>query len=335
MKQPNKTIRILEMTVLSFILAAVLVLCANQVAGSKEQEFPARAIGIICPFAPGGSTEIELRNLSPYLKKYLGQPVIIRLLPGAGTTIGGAAAARAKPDGYTLICNPVPTTILGQELHDSDAHLENFHYIYGWSEAPSDVATRTDSPYKTFSDLVEAGRSKPLKVSVAGIGTNSHLQVLLIEKYTGLRAVVIPYGGGAVATAAVIRGDVDFYVSLATTTVRFVRAGQIRQLAILGSERFEALPDTPTIYELGYKEYPNIPFVRGVSAPPGTPEDRIKILEAGFKKAVDDPGFRGTMKKQGRPVKTFSGETLKKLAEDSLGLARQYMPIMKKGTEKK
>lgn len=330
MEKRGKSTKLNRLILLICILMGLIVLTLVKGADAQEEKFPARPITVISPFEAGGGTEVELRILSPHVQKHLGQPIVINSIPGGGTTIGASAAARAKPDGYTIICNPIPHTILAQELHGTDSHLEKFEYIYSWFEGSMGVIVRADSPYKAFSDLVEASKKKPLKAAIAGIGSIDHLLTLLLEKYTDLKSLTIPYEGGGPATTAVIRGDVDFFAGLRTTSVRFVRDGRIRELVNLGPEPMEALPDTPSIYQLGYKDYPYIPFVRGVAAPPGTPRERVKILEAAFKKAVDDPGFREAMKKQGRPVTTLSSDKLKEFAQYSFKVAKEYMPVMKK-----
>jgi len=301
---------------------------------TAADNFPARAVTIINPLRPGGGTDIELRNLAPFVQKYLGQAIVIKSMPGGGTTIGVTAAEDAKPDGYTLICVPLQHAILAQNFNDSGTHLENFEPIYGWFEGPMSIEVKGDSPYKSLSDLVEAGKQKKLKAALAGIGSIDHLHTLLLEKYLGIQVVTIPYGGGGPASKAAMGGEVDFLVGLSTTAVRFVRDGKLRVLAILGPKRVEALPDSPTIYELGYKDYPNISFIRGVISPPGTPPEVVSTLEAAFKKAVDDPGFREIMDKQGRPVKPFSSEEMKKAAEDTFELSQKYTPFMKEAAKK-
>jgi len=330
MEKKRRVTRVMITIILLFIFAMGLMLSLTHVATAAGKKFPSRPVAIICPYKPGGGTETELRNLAPCLQKYLGQPALIKVMPGGGTTIATSAAARAKPDGYTIVCNLLPASILAQEFHGTDAHLENFDYIYGWYEGPADVTVNAASPYKTFSDLVEASKKKPLKASLAGIGDIAHLQFMLLQKHTGLKATYIPYAGGAPAIAAVIRGEVDFFPGASTTSIRFVKAGQVRQLALLGPEHLEALPDTPTIYELGYKDWPYVPFVRGVSVRPGVPRDRVKIWEAAFQKSVDDPEFRARMKKQGRPVTNIPSDKMKGWAQKSLELAKQYGPLMKK-----
>jgi len=294
-----------------------------------SQEFPKRPVVVINPLSPGGGTDVELRNMSPYLKKYLGQPIILKNIPGAGTTIATATAARAKPDGYTIIVFIFPTASLVQELLKTKESPEDFEFIYAWFKGPNDVTVKADSPYKTFQDLVAASKTKKLKASTAGVGSSSHLYALLLEKHAGLKSTMVPYPGGGPASTALIRGDVDFYCGLSTTSVRFVRNGQIRQLTVLGPEPLDVLPNTPTIYQLGYKDYPYMPFVRGVAAPPGTPKGIVKTLAEAFKKAVDDPGFRAVMKKQGRPVTVFSGEEMRQVALDCNKIAKKYMPMMK------
>lgn len=310
-------------------LALVVLIPGGRPAAAAD-DFPSAAVTVINPLRPGGGTDIELRNLIPFLQKYLGQPVVVQGKPGAATTIGCAAAAAAKPDGYTLLGLPLTDSILSQEFHGMDYNLADFEPIYGWFEGPMDIIVNVDSPYKSLADLVAAGKEKPLKASVSGIGTIDHLHTLLLTKYTGMKKpVTVPYGGGGPATAAVVKGEVDFFSGLSTTSVRFVRSGQVRQLVILGPDPLEALPDTPTIYQLGYKDWPYIPFIRGVLAPPGTPRDRVEILEAAFRKAVDDPEFRALMQKQGRPVKPFSAAEMKKAAQQDLKAAKEYVPFMK------
>jgi len=317
---------------LVFMLGAILIL--NLTAVAEAEKYPSKPLVIIVPYAPAGSTDIETRNLSPYLKKYFGRPIILKSVPGAGTTIGAATAAQARPDGYTIICNPIPHTTLAQEMLESGTKLENFEYIRGWFEGPMDVVVRAESPYKSFSELMDAARKKSLKAALSGIGSIDHLLTMLLEKHAGLKPLtVVPYGGGGPATAAVIKGEVDFFTGLSTTSVRFVKAGNIRQLAILGPKPLEVLPDTPTIYQLGFKDYPYIPFIRGVSAPPKTPKDRLEFLKDVFTKAIDDPGFRAIMKKQGRPVTVYTAEKLHKAALDSVRMAKEYIPLMKKSKQ--
>lgn len=313
------------------LLGLIFGLCPEVIAADK---FPERSVTVINPLRPGGGTDIELRNLTPFVQKYLGEAVVVKSMPGGGTTIGVTAAENAKPDGYTLICVPLQHAILAQNFHESGTHLENFEPIYGWFEGPMSIEVKGDSPYKTLSDLIEASKNKKLKAALAGIGSIDHLHTLLLEKQLGIKAVTIPYGGGGPASKAAMGGEVDFLVGLSTTAVRFVRDGKLRVLAILGPKRLEALPDSPTIYELGYKDYPNISFIRGVLSPPGTPQDVVNTLEAAFKKAVDDPGFREIMKKQGRPVKPFSSADMKKAAADTFKLSQKYTPFMKEAAKK-
>lgn len=317
------------------LLASMLAMPNPHPADAAEDGFPDQPVTVISPLGAGGGTTTELRNLSPFVQKYLGQPMVVDVQPGGGTTIGVTAASRATPDGYTILCSPLPTCMFSQELLNSPSHLENFEYIYAWFEGPMDITVRADSPYKTFQDLLEASKKKPLKAAIAGIGQQSQLMTTLLAKYTGLRVTLVPYRGGGPAATALIRGDVDLYSGLSTTSIRFVRDGKSRQLLVLGPKPLAALPDTPTIYDLGYKDFPYVPFVRGVSAPPGTPEGRVAILAEAFRKAVADPGFRAVMEKQGRPIKTMSRAQWGQFAKQSFELAQQYVPMMKKAMAQK
>jgi len=313
--------------VLVFAVLSVLLTPGNPRAA--EGAFPDQPITVISPLGAGGGTTIELRNLAPFVQKYLGQPMVVDVQAGGGTTIGVTAASRAKPDGYTILCSPLPTCMFSQELLNSSSNLQDFEYIYAWFEGPMDITVRADSPYQTFNDLLEASKQKPLKTAIAGIGQQSQLMATLLEKHTGLRLTLVPYPGGGPAATALIRGDVDLNPGLSTTSIRFIRDGKSRQIVVLGPKALDALPDTPTIYDLGYKDFPYVPFVRGVSAPAGTPEDRVAILAEAFRKAVADPEFQAIMQKQGRPIKTMSREEWGKFAQESFKLAKQYVPLMK------
>jgi tripartite-type tricarboxylate transporter receptor subunit TctC len=297
--------------------------------------FPSRAVTIINPMRPGGGTDIELRNLAPYFQKYLGQSVVIKPMAGGSTTIAVTAAEQAKPDGYTIICVPLQHAVLAQGFHDSGTHLQNFEPVYGWFEGPMSLEVQAKSPINSFKELIEAGKTKKLKASLAGVGSIDHLHNLLLEQMLGLNAIKVPYGGGGPATKALLGGEVDFRIGLSTTSVRFVRAGKLKSLVILGPKRVESLPGAPTIYELGYKDYPNVSFVRGIISPPKTPPAVVKVLEEALRKAVDDPGFREIMKKQGRPVKPFSSVEMKEAVEKTFELAQKYVPEMKAAAEKK
>ena len=334
MKRQKESGRFTKWSIVAFITLMGVVFGLCQVVTASD-DFPRGAVTVIVPFRPGGGTDIETRNILPFVQKHLGVSVVAKSMPGAATTIGTAAAARAKPDGYTIICLPQPAGILAQEFHGTGTGIQNFEAIYGWFEGPMDVAVRMDSPYKSFEALVSVAQKRPLKASLAGIGSIDHLHTLLLKKYVGVKSTTIPYGGGGPATAAVIKGEVEWHVGLSTTSVRFVRNKQLRVLAILGPEPIEALSGVRTIYDIGFKSYPNVSFVRGVLAPPGTPPSVVKKLETAFRKAVDDPGFREIMKKQGRPVKAFSREKMNAAVQNGYALAKQYIPFMKETAKKK
>ena len=197
------------------------------------------------------------------------------------------------------------------------------------------LEVQAKSPINSFPELIKISKTERLKTSLAGVGSIDHLHNLLLEQSLGLAAVKVPYGGGGPATRALLSGEVDFHVGLSTTAVRFVRDGQIKTLVVFGPKRVDAMPEVPTIYELGYKDYPNVSFVRGIISPPNTPPAVVKVLEEALRKAVDDPGFREIMKKQGRPVRPFSSVEMKEAVDKTFELAQKYVPMMKAAAKKK
>jgi len=195
------------------------------------------------------------------------------------------------------------------------------------------LSVASSSPFNSLKDLIAEGKKRKLKAALSGRGSIDHLLTLILAEKTGIETpIMIPYGGGGPATKAGMSGEVDFLIGISTTAVRFVRDNRLKSLAIIGPEQVDALPGVPTINELGYTDFPYIPFVRGVMAPPGTPKDRVDALEAIYKKAVSDPEFLAIMKKQGRPVKQFTSAQMKKAINDAFETTRKYMPFMKEGT---
>ena len=317
------------------LVTIALLLVSPALFTALAASFPERPVTIIIPFRPGGGTDIETRNAVPFFQKYSGQPLVPKSMAGAATTIGVTAAENSRADGYTIIGVVIPDVVLAQEFHNSGTHVENFEPIYGWFEGPMSLSVSGDSPFNSLKDLIAEGKKRKLKAALSGRGSIDHLLTLILAEKTGIISpIVIPYGGGGPATKAGMSGEVDFLIGVSTTSVRFVRDNRLKSLAIIGPERVEALPGVPTVNELGFNDFPYIPFVRGVMAPPGTPRDRVDALEAIYKQAVDDSEFLAIMEKQGRPVKKFSSAQMKKAIADAFNTTKKYMPFMKEGTEK-
>ena len=251
------------------------------------QSYPNRPITLIVPWPAGGSTDTHLRKLGELASKHLGQPIIIENKPGFGGMLGPSSMAKsAAPDGYTLSQLTVGAfrTPHMQKV-DWDA-LRDFTYIIGVSGYTFGVVVRTDSPFKTFNDLIAYAKANPEQMSFAstGTGTSPHLLMEEVASKAGVKFLHVPFKGNADSTQALMGGHV-MVQSDATGWGKFVDAGTFRLLVTFGGERTRW--GAPTAKELGYDVVSYSPY--GIVGPRGMDPKVVKIIHDAFKKAIDDP----------------------------------------------
>jgi tripartite-type tricarboxylate transporter receptor subunit TctC len=268
--------------------AAAAALFTFGVAGAAfAQSYPTRAITLICPWTAGGPTDTHLRKLAELAGKHLGQPIIVENKPGAGGMLGPAGMARnAAPDGYTLSqlhINAVRQPHLQKVDYDP---LKDFTYIIGVSGYAFGVAVKSDSPFKTFDDLIGYARANPGKLSYGstGIGTSPHLLMEEVASKAGVTLLHVPFNGNADSTRALMGGHI-MAQSDSTGWGKFVDAGTFRLLVTFGEQRTRW--NAPTAKELGYDVVSYSPY--GIAGPKGMDPKVVKILHDAFKKAMDDP----------------------------------------------
>jgi len=255
--------------------------------GAQAQEFPTRAITLICPWPAGGSTDTHLRKFAEIAAKYLGQPIVVENKPGAGGMLGPAGmAATAKPDGYTL--SQLTISAFRQpyiQKVDWDP-MRDFTYIIGISGYTFGVVVKSDSPIKSFQDFVAYAKANPGKLSYGstGLGTSPHLLMEEVAAKTGMQLLHVPFKGNADSTQALMGGHV-MAQSDATGWGRHVDAGAFRLLVTFGEQR--ARWGAPTAKELGYDVVSYSPY--GIVGPKGMDPKVVRILHDAFKKAIDDP----------------------------------------------
>jgi len=258
-------------------------------SAATAQEFPSRPITLVCPFPAGGSTDTHLRRFAEISAKYLGQTILIENRPGGGGTVGpGHVTQTAKADGYTL-----------SQMHMGvfrTAHMQklpwdpvrDFTYIIGVSGYTFGVVVKSDSPFKSFRDLLDYAKANPGKMSYAstGNGTSPHLMMEEVAMKTGVEFLHVPFKGSADATQALMGGHV-MAQSDSSGWGRFVDAGQFRLLVTFGTQRTKHWPNVPTANDLGLDMVYSSPY--GIVGPRGMEPRVVKILHDGFKKTLDDP----------------------------------------------
>ena len=274
------------------------LLCAA-VAGSlplltsltaQAQDYPARPVKLIVPYAAGGPTDTFARALADVWGKKLGQPLIVENRTGAGTLVGTEAVAKAPPDGYTLLLTTVAHAV-NPSIHNKMPYrtVEDFAPVGLAAKAPLVIVVNKDSPAQNLKDFIAHIKASPGKVSYAsaGVGSAPHLGAELLNYMTGAKTSHVPYRGSAPAMQDVIGGHVDFMIDSAPTGLAQVKAGTVRLIATTMEKRLPQTPDTPAVAEAlpRYEAYTwNAVFV-----PAKTATTVIAKLNTSLKEALEEP----------------------------------------------
>ncbi len=265
-------------------LAAALLMAAGSALG---QAFPSRTITLVCPWPPGGSTDMHLRKFAEVASKYVGQNIIVENKPGGGGMLGpGVMAKTQKPDGYTLSQLPVGAfRIPHMQKVDWDP-LKDFTYIIGLTGYTFGLVVKSDTQFKTLKEVIDYARANPGKFSYGstGTGTSPHLLIEELGSKVGAQFLHVPFKGNADSTQAILGGHV-MAQSDATGWARHVEAGTFRLLVTFGEQRTKW--NAPTARELGIDIVSYSPY--GIVAPKGMDPKLTRQLHDAFRKALDDP----------------------------------------------
>lgn len=261
---------------------------------AHAQAWPAKPIRAIIPVGAGSSTDIVHRLVLEQLSISLGQPIVVENRVGAGGTIGSAAAAKAEPDGYTLLANGSAHTIV-PALYKSLPYdpARDFIPVVPIGISPSVLVVSPAKGMGTSQALVAAAKARPgeLNFSSVGIGTATHLSAERFVSSAGIDAVHVPFKGGAEAMLEVVAGRVDFFFGPVALVLPYIRDGRLRALAVNGTKRSSTLPDVPTLQEAGYPDA-EYPIWFGLFAPARTPAAIIEKLNHETLKVLQSPALR-------------------------------------------
>ncbi len=294
------------------LLGAVLPLVAALLAplGALAQEYPTRAIRLVVPFAPGGGNDALARLVSQKLAAGLGQPVIVDNRPGGGGVTATEQVARATPDGYTLLLGFVgPLTMSpGMQKVGYDP-VTAFEPISLVAQGYQVLAVNPAVPATSVQELVTLAKSKPgvLNYASGGQGTPLHLVPELFKQAASVDIVHVPYKGSGPAATAVLAGDAQLMFGSMVATVPQAKGGKLRALAVTSPQRVAALPDVPTLGEVGYPGVEASSWY-GILAPAGTPPAVVARLNAEIVKAVASADFRETLAAQGQEAMSSTPE---------------------------
>ena len=246
--------------------------------GAAAQEWPARPVTLIVPFPAGSAVDTLARAVATAASENLGKQFIVDNRAGAGGNIGGAAVAKAAPDGYTLLFG-TPAPIAMNRLmykgltYDSE---RDFTPVVLLAKSPLVITAKLDFPAKTLADLIAYARQNPGKVNIGhpGNGTLGHITSALFQQFAGVEMTNVPYRGSAPLMTDLLSGQVDVAMDFMPTYVPQVNGGKIRALAVTTAQRATQLPDVPTAQEAGFKDFEATAWY-AIVAPTGTPRDIV------------------------------------------------------------
>jgi tripartite-type tricarboxylate transporter receptor subunit TctC len=275
-------------------------------AATAQEVYPSRAVTFINPFPPGGAVDVVARPLAAVLEPILKQPAVIETKAGAAGQVGAQFAAAAKPDGYTLLMHIVSISGFAEvdKLFGRPVKFtrDDFIPIARFIADPMVLVVNDQQPYKTLSEFVDDAKKRPndLIFSSSGLYGALHLPTALFMQAAGIQMKHLPTAGGGPALTAILGNNSQVLVSSIAAASAQMKAGKLKPLACFGAQRAPALPDVPTMKELGY----NVEFYLwvGMFAPKGTPEPIIVALRDASRKAAADDKFVQAIKNLGQDV---------------------------------
>lgn len=309
-------------------LAALALASGLGCTQALAQAWPSRPITIIVPYAPG-ATDQEARRLADVLSKNLGQPVVVDNKDGAGGAIGTQLVARAQPDGYTFLYAAPAVLTIAPLLGNSQYKYEDLVPVARTTTAPHVLASRADAPFKTAADMIAYAKANPGKVvfGSSGAGTAVHLAGEAMADAAGIKFNHIPYRGLAPAITAALGGFVDLVIGLPVAIKPQVDGGKLRALAQFGQTRAPALPDVPTLRELGVDLTLGVDI--GLFAPAGVPAPVIAQFNDAVAKAVASPEFQSFAAKALSSPAFLPASDYRKVVDNERALYARIVPKIK------
>ena len=269
---------------------------------AHAQNWPSKALRIVVPFAPGGSTDIFARLLGERMAQALGQSVVIDNRAGAAGNIGADAVAKATPDGYTLLMATTGVMSINQALYknmsyDASKDLEPVAFVASITNV---LIVSAEAPLKSMADVLATAKRAPGTLSFAssGAGSSTHMSAELFKAMAGIDMLHVPYKGSAPALLDLIAARVSLMFENMPGAVPHIRAGKVRALAQTGVKRTGALPEVPTVAEAGVAGYESLSW-SGIALPAGAPRDVVARLNREINTILAQPDMRQKLAEQG------------------------------------
>jgi len=306
---------------------AALGFAAGGMLGSAalgEEKFPARDVSWIIYQAPGGSIDTTARIIQPYLEKH-GVKTSLEYVIGAGGRVARTKLFTARPDGYLMMTESAPGGAIDEIIGRAGYKASEFIPIYGWSVVSWQLCVNKDSPIRTFQQFVDECRKRRVVVGTIGRSGSSHIQLAALQKELDLPFAMVHFEGSGKAYPAVMGGHVDAAISGPGSGSRM--RDSLRFLCVTGAEREQALPDVPTLRELGFNVTP-IDQIWYAMTTPKVPDDRIAILSDAFAKAFEDKMLWEQMHKVGEYIRLLTRAQVDEMVRKQAEVIEKYKDLL-------
>jgi tripartite-type tricarboxylate transporter receptor subunit TctC len=319
--------RVGHWTLVSVAAAAIAALSGN--AGAES--FPVRPVTIIVPLAAGGPTDTLARIVADGMARSLGQPVIVENVTGAAATIGVAKAVRAPADGYTVSIGNWFTHVLNGATYSlSYDLLDDFTPVALLTDNPLLIVGRKGLPAKDLTHLIAWLKQNPdtAMEGTSGVGSASHVGGLLFQELTGTQFRFVPYRGAAPAMQDLVAGRIDLMFDQVSSSLPYVRGGQIAAYAVADKNRSPTAPDIPTVDEAGLPDF-HLSIWHALWVPRGTPEDAVARLNAAAVAALAHPTVRERLFALGHTIRPVDQQSPAALSTFQRAETEKWWPVVK------
>lgn len=312
--------------IVALVLALMLVLtCASALAA-----FPEKQITIVCPYSPGGASDTTARIYAAMMEKALGVPVIVDNRTGSNGAVGLTYGAQAEADGYTITYMPVES-VINKYLGYGEVTTDDFSFIARAMTIPAAITVRADAEWNTFEEFLTYAKANPGAITVgnSGVGSIWHIAAASVEDACGITLTHIPYAEGAAgAIAGLLGGEITAVACSAAEVSTYVADGQLKTLAILGSNRCSAtsMTEIPTATELGYSVA--VEGWGGFAVPAGTPAEVVDVLVKASETAIAEQEMKDLFASKGFEHAYMSGADMDAYAKQQLDYFGELLPSL-------